>query len=140
VAAPAALSVPQGSNGTFGVTLSAPPASTVTVTVSRTAGNPGLSVGSGATLTFTSSNWGTAQEVTIAADSSGAGPATFSATAADYRPATATVTETPASSTAATSPAVAAAATAAGTSPQRIPEALAAQAFDAPPDPGARTY
>ena len=140
VAAPAALSVPQGSNGTFGVTLSAPPASTVTVTVSRTSGNPGLSVGSSATLTFTSSNWGTAQEVTIAADSSGAGPATFSATAADYRPATATVTETPASSTAATSPAVAAAATAAGTSPQRIPEALAAQAFDAPPDPGARTY
>ncbi len=140
VGAPAALSVPQGSSGTFGVTLSAPPASTVTVTVSRTSGNPGLSVGSGAALTFTSSNWGTAQEVTIAADSSGAGPATFTATAADYRPATATVTETPASTAATSSPAVAAAAAAAGRSPQRMPEALAAQAFDAPPDPGARTY
>jgi beta-lactam-binding protein with PASTA domain/tRNA A-37 threonylcarbamoyl transferase component Bud32 len=135
VAAPAALSVPQGSNGTFGVTLSAPPASTVTVTVSRTSGNPGLSVGSGATLTFTSSNWGTAQEVSIAADSSGAGPAAFAATAADYQPATITVTETPASSTAATSPAVVAAAVAAGTSPQRMPEALAAQAFNAPAGP-----
>jgi serine/threonine-protein kinase len=131
VAAPAALSVPQGSSGTLGVMLSAPPASTVTVTVSRTSGNPGLSVGSGATLTFTPSNWGTAQEVTIAADSSGAGPAAFTATAAGYQPATVTVTETSASSTAATSPAVAAAA-AAGTSPQRTSEVLAAQAFDAP--------
>ena len=131
VAAPGALSVPQGSSGTLGVMLSAPPASTLTVTVSRTYGNPGLSVGSGATLTFTPSNWGTAQEVTIAADSSGAGPAAFTATAAGYQPATVTVTETPASSTAATSPAVAAAA-AAGTSPQRTSEVLAAQAFDAP--------
>jgi hypothetical protein len=136
VAAPAALSVPQGSSGAFGVTLSAPPASTLTVTVSRTSGNPGLSVGSGATLTFTSSNWDTAQQVTIAADSSGAGPATFTATAADYEPATVTVTEAPAS-TAATSPAAAADA---GTSPQRMPEALAAQACDAPPGPGAQTY
>ena len=136
VAAPAALSVPQGSNGTFGVTLSAPPASTVTVTVSRTSGNPGLSVGSGATLTFTSSNWGTAQEVTIAADSSGAGPATFSATAADYRPATATVTETPPAAPRPPSPGK-------WRRRQRPPEphpsgsrALAAQAFDAPRDPG----
>ena len=126
--------MPQGSNGTFGVTLSAPPALAVTVTVSRTSGNPGLSVGSGATFTFTSSNWGTAQEVTIAADSSGAGPAAFTATAADYQPATVTVTETPASSTAATSSAVVAA-VAAGTAPQRMPEALAAQTFNAPTGP-----
>ena len=87
----------------------------MTVTVSRTSGNPGLSVGSGATLTFTPSNWGTTQEVTIAADPSSAGPATFSATAAGYQPATVTVTETPASSTAATSPPAATAAAAAGT-------------------------
>jgi hypothetical protein len=127
VAAPAALSLPQGSSGTFGVTLSAPPASTVTVTVSRTSGNPGLSVGSGATLTFTSSNWGTAQEVTIVAQPYTVGPATFTATAAGYQPATVTVTETP---TSATSPAAAAAA-AAGTAPQRTSEVLAAQAFDA---------
>jgi len=113
------------------VTLSAPPASTVTVTVSRTFGNPGLSVGSGATLTFTSSNWDTAQQVTIAADPSSAGPASFTATAAGYRPATVTVTETPASNTGASSPPAAAAA--AATSPQRMPEALAAQAFDTQP-------
>ena len=108
VAAPAALSVPQGASGTLGVTLSAPPASTVTVTVSRTSGNPGLSVGSGATLTFTPANWETAHQVTIAADPSSTGPATFTATAAGYRPATVTVTETPASSTTATPPPAAA--------------------------------
>jgi beta-lactam-binding protein with PASTA domain len=132
VAAPSALSVPQGASGTLGVTLSAPPASTVTVTVSRTSGNPGLSVGSGATLTFTPSNWGTPQEVTIATDPSSTGPATFTATSAGYQPATVTVTETPASSSAATSPPAATAAAAAGTSPQRTSEVLAAQAFDTP--------
>jgi PASTA domain len=108
VAAPALLSVPRGSSGTFGLTLSAPPASTVTVTVSRTSGNPGLSVDSGATLTFTPSDWGTTQEVTIAALSYTAGPATFTATAAGYQPATVTATETPVISLA-TSPPVAAA-------------------------------
>jgi beta-lactam-binding protein with PASTA domain/tRNA A-37 threonylcarbamoyl transferase component Bud32 len=111
VAAPAALSLPQGASGTLGVTLSAPPASTVTVTVSWTSGNPGLTVGSGATLTFTPANWDTAHEVTIAADPSSAGPATFTATATGYRPATVTVTETPASSTTATPPPGAAAGT-----------------------------
>src|SRR5262249_26806064 len=63
----------------------------------------GLSVGSGATLTFTPANWDTAQQVTVAADPSNVGPATFTATAAGYQHATVSVTETPASST--TSPA-----------------------------------
>jgi len=45
--------VAQGSAGTFGVTLSAAPTSTVTVTVSFTSGNSGLSVTSDGTLTFT---------------------------------------------------------------------------------------
>jgi serine/threonine-protein kinase len=102
-AAPAALTVPQGSSGTFAVTLSAAPASTVTVTVSHTSGNTGLSVGSGGTLTFTPSNWDTAQDVTITADLSSVGPATFTAAAAGLQHATVTVTETPASTT---SPAV----------------------------------
>jgi serine/threonine-protein kinase len=102
-AAPAALTVPQGSIGTFSVTLSAAPTTTVTVTVSRTFGNTGLAVSSGATLTFTPSNWDTAQQVTITADPSSAGPAKFTAAAAGYQPAAVTVTETPASST--TSPA-----------------------------------
>jgi len=103
VAAPAALTVPQGFSGIFDVMLSAAPAATVTVTVSRTSGNTGLSVGSGATLTFTPANWDTAQQVTVAADPSNVGPATFTATAAGYQHATVSVTETPASST--TSPA-----------------------------------
>jgi eukaryotic-like serine/threonine-protein kinase len=103
VAASTALSVPQGASGALNMTLSASPPSTVTVTVSRTSGNPGLSVSSGATLTFTPANWDTAHEVTIAAGPF-TGPATFTATAAGYRPATITVTETPASSTTATPP------------------------------------
>lgn len=53
VAAPAAMPVAQGSAGTFSVTPSAAPASTVTVTVSFTPGNTGLAVTSGGTLTFT---------------------------------------------------------------------------------------
>jgi hypothetical protein len=128
--------VAQGATGTFSVTLSAKPTSTVTVTVSRTSGNPGLTAGSGATLTFTPANWATAQEVTITAGPYSAGPATFTATAPRYRPAMVTVTETPASGTAATPPPAAAA----DASRQPMPPALAAQAFRAPPSPDARTY
>jgi len=95
VAAPAALSVAQGSTGTVGVTLSAAPASTVTITVSFTTGNSGLSVTSGGTLNFTPADWNTAQDVTITADSSSTGTATFTATAQAYSPAVITVTETP---------------------------------------------
>jgi serine/threonine-protein kinase len=96
VPAPAALSVAQGSAGTFGVALSAAPTSTVTVTVDFTSGNSGLSVTSGGTLTFTPSDWNTAQDVTITADSSSTGTATFTATAPGYAQAAITVTETPA--------------------------------------------
>src|SRR5579863_3131048 len=93
VASPASLSVTQGSTGTFGVSLSTAPTSNVTVTVSRTSGNTGLSVSSGGTLTFTPSNFATAQTVTVAADSSSTGTATFSATASGYTTATVSVTE-----------------------------------------------
>jgi serine/threonine-protein kinase len=98
VAAPPSLSVTQGSTGTFGVTLSAAPASEVTVTVSLIQGNSGLSVGAGGTLTFTPSNWNSAQDVTIAADLTGTGPATFTATATGYTAATVTATEVAGSS------------------------------------------
>src|SRR5215470_6799073 len=98
VAAPAALSVAQGSAGTIGVRLSAAPASTVTVTVEFTSGNSSLAVTSGGTLTFTPANWNTAQDVTITADSTSTGTATFTATAPGYPPAAITVTETPATS------------------------------------------
>jgi hypothetical protein len=77
-----------------GVTLSAAPAGNVVVSVSRTSGNTGLSVKSGGTLTFTPANWGTAQNVTVAADSSSTGSATFTASASGYTAATFTVAET----------------------------------------------
>ncbi|WP_031523137.1 glycoside hydrolase family 48 protein [Streptomyces sp. NRRL F-5123] len=93
VASPTTLSVQQGKTGTFGLKLSGAPASNVTVAVARTAGNSGLSVQSGASLTFTPSNWSTAQNVTVAADASGSGSATFSATATGYSTATVSVSE-----------------------------------------------
>jgi len=99
VASPTSLSVTQGSTGTFGVSLSTAPTSNVTVAVSRTSGNTGLSVSSGGTLTFTPANFATAQTVTIAADSSSTGAATFSATASGYTTAAVSVTENPSSST-----------------------------------------
>src|SRR6266487_1361668 len=94
-----AVSVTQGSTGTFGVSLSTAPSSNVTVTVSRTSGNTGLSVRSGGTLTFTPANFATAQTVTIAADSASTGTATFSATASGYTTAAVSVTENSSSST-----------------------------------------
>lgn len=73
VAAPTAVPVVQGSAGTFGVTLSAAPTSTVTVTVSFTPGNNGLSVTSGRNADLHPSVWNTAQDMTITADSSSTG-------------------------------------------------------------------
>ncbi len=95
VAVPEALSVAQGSTGTFAVSLSTAPTSPVTVTVSLASGNTGLSVSSGGTLTFTPANWSTAQTVTITADASSTGQATFAASATGYPTATVTATETP---------------------------------------------
>jgi hypothetical protein len=93
VAAPTQLGVRQGAAGTFEVSLSTQPAADVTVTTARTAGNTGLSVTGGATLTFTPSNWNTPQAVTITADASGTGAATFTATAPGHAPAQVVVTE-----------------------------------------------
>ena len=87
------MPVMQGFTGTFGAALSAAPASDVTVSVGRTSGDSGLSIGSGATLTFTPADWNTAQNVTIAADAAGTGPATFAASATGYTPASVTATE-----------------------------------------------
>ncbi|MER6187827.1 cellulose binding domain-containing protein, partial [Streptomyces sp. NPDC001652] len=73
VASATQLAVQQGETGTFGVKLSTQPSANVTVTTARASGNSGLSVTGGASLTFTPSNWNTAQNVTITADSSGTG-------------------------------------------------------------------
>jgi cellulose 1,4-beta-cellobiosidase len=94
VATPSTVSVTQGTTGTVGLALSAAPAANVTVTVARASGNTGLSVGSGGSLTFTSANWSTQQNVTIQADSSGTGAATFTAAATGYTSASFTATET----------------------------------------------
>jgi hypothetical protein len=92
-ATPGTLSVQQGKTGTFAVKLSSAPTANVTVAVARSAGITGLSVQSGASLTFTPANWSTAQTVTVAADASGTGSATFSATATGYAKADVSVTE-----------------------------------------------
>ncbi|MEU6674053.1 glycoside hydrolase family 48 protein [Streptomyces sp. NPDC046925] len=99
VATPSQLGVQQGKSGTFDVKLSTQPASNVTVSTARTSGNTGLSVSSGASLTFTPSNWNTAQKVTIAADASGTGAATFGITAPGHTKAAVTVTQLAASKT-----------------------------------------
>ncbi|MEU6552146.1 glycoside hydrolase family 48 protein [Streptomyces sp. NPDC046915] len=93
VASPTQLGVQQGKTGTFSVKLSTQPSANVTVSVARTAGNTGLGVTGGSSLTFTPSNWNTAQTVTITADSSGTGAATFTASATGHTKATVTVTE-----------------------------------------------
>ncbi len=93
VASPTSLPVMQGFTGSFGVALSAAPAFDVTVSVGRTAGNSGLSAGAGASLTFTPTDWNTAQNVTIDADTASTGAATFTASATGYTPASVTLTE-----------------------------------------------
>jgi hypothetical protein len=97
VASPAQLGIQQGKSGTFDVKLSTQPSANVTVSTARTSGNTGLSVTGGSSLTFTPSNWNTAQKVTITADSSGTGSAVFTASATGHAKATVTVTELAAS-------------------------------------------
>ncbi|WP_320781049.1 glycoside hydrolase family 48 protein [Streptomyces sp. CRN 30] len=93
VATPAQLGVQQGESGTYEVKLSTQPTANVTVTTARTSGNTGLSVTGGASLTFTPSNWSTAQKVTIGANASGTGAAVFESTAPGHGKATVTVTQ-----------------------------------------------
>ncbi|WP_406334458.1 glycoside hydrolase family 48 protein [Streptomyces sp. NBC_00203] len=97
VASPTQLGVQQGKTGTFDLKLSTQPSANVTVSTARTDGNTGLSVTGGSSLTFTPSNWNTAQTVTITADASGTGSATFTASATGFTKATVTVTELAAS-------------------------------------------
>lgn len=93
VASATQLAVQQGKTGTFTLKLSTQPSANVTVTTARTAGNTGLTVTGGASLTFTPSNWNTAQNVTITANAAGTGAATFESTATGHAKATVTATE-----------------------------------------------
>jgi cellulose 1,4-beta-cellobiosidase len=91
-ASPSSLQVTQGSTGTTALSLSTAPSANVTVTVARTSGNSGLSAAPG-TLTFTPANYATPQTVTISADASSTGAATFTAAGGGYGSATITATE-----------------------------------------------
>jgi cellulose 1,4-beta-cellobiosidase len=90
---PASQTITQGTTGTVGIALSSAPSANVTVSVARTSGNTGLSVTAGSSLTFTPSNFGTAQSVTITADSSSSGAATFTVSASGLTSVTFTATE-----------------------------------------------
>jgi cellulose 1,4-beta-cellobiosidase len=92
VASATSLSVTQGSAGTFTLALSSAPAASVAVSIGAS-GNTGLTA-SPVSLTFTPSNYATAQTVTVTANSSSTGATTFTASATGYNPATITATET----------------------------------------------
>ena len=69
---PATLRIPEGNSSTYTVVLDALPAADVVITVTSgntdvTADTDAATSGNQTTLTFTSSNWGTAQTVTVAA-------------------------------------------------------------------------
>ncbi|MFE7935189.1 glycoside hydrolase family 48 protein [Streptomyces sp. NPDC057456] len=87
------LAVQQGKTGTYSLKLSTQPSANVTVTTARTTGNTGLTVTGGASLTFAPSNWSTAQNVTVTANASGTGAATFESTATGHAKASVTATE-----------------------------------------------
>jgi hypothetical protein len=92
----ASISVPEGGSTTLQVRLSAQPTGNVTVTTARTTGDTDLTVGTGATRTFTTANWNTAQTVQInaAEDTDSAnGIATFTASATGQASATITASE-----------------------------------------------
>ncbi len=91
-ATPTSLSVAQSHTGTFTLALSAAPSSNETVSIAAS-GNTGLTE-SPSTLTFTPSNFATAQTVTVTANSSGTGTTTFTASGTGYTSATVTATET----------------------------------------------
>ncbi|WP_257447763.1 glycoside hydrolase family 48 protein [Archangium lipolyticum] len=67
VASSSDLSVSEGGSASFQVSLSAAPASNVTVSITKASGDADLFLSSPSTLTFTPSNWSVGQTVTIAA-------------------------------------------------------------------------
>ncbi len=91
-----ALSVAEGGTAMLQVRLNTKPASAVTVSVARTAGDADLSVDSGATLVFDAANWDVYQAVQLSAaeDADAAnGTATLTCSAEGARPAVVEVSE-----------------------------------------------
>ncbi|MBK7396999.1 MAG: PQQ-dependent sugar dehydrogenase [Myxococcales bacterium] len=64
-----ALTVDEGTSGTFTVALARAPSAPVTVVVARTDGDGDITVAGGASLVFTAANYATPQTVTVAAAS-----------------------------------------------------------------------
>ena len=86
------LTVAGGNKASFGVTLSSPPAKTVSVHLAGT--GAGASLSTGQTLTFTPSNWNAPQPVTVAEGKAKNGSrSTITASASGLRPATVAVTD-----------------------------------------------
>jgi glucose/arabinose dehydrogenase len=82
---PTALGVPEGGGAVFTVRLAQAPAANVSVAISKTGGDPDLTLASASTLTFTPANWNQLQAVTLAAAEDAdldAGTATFDVSAA----------------------------------------------------------
>ena len=90
-ATPSSLNVTQGTTGTFGLALSQAPTSNVTVSLAAS-GNSGLTA-SPTSLTFTPSNFSTAQTVTVTANATSTGTTTFTASGSGYTSATISATE-----------------------------------------------
>lgn len=92
------VSIQVGGTATFGVSLTSAPASSTVVTVApASGGDPGITVSSGGSLTFTSANFSVAQTVTLAAASTTAttGKATITASATGFVSASVSVSATP---------------------------------------------
>ncbi|MEV4218947.1 glycoside hydrolase family 48 protein [Nonomuraea sp. NPDC049725] len=96
VVSPQSVAVPETGTATFSVKLSRQPAASVTVNTARASGDADLTVSAGASRTFTTANWNTAQNVTLSAaddaDTS-AGTAVFRVSATGYDPVDVTATE-----------------------------------------------
>ncbi|MEW9549909.1 glycoside hydrolase family 48 protein [Nonomuraea sp. NPDC050783] len=96
VVSPTTLSVPEKGTATFGVKLSQAPSANVSVSVTRASGDADITVSGGGTLTFTPSNWNTAQNVTIAAaddSDTTSGSAVIRVSASGYTPVDVTISE-----------------------------------------------
>ena len=94
VASPATVSVRQGGTATFAVSLVSQPAASVAVAVARSAGSTDLSAAP-ATLSFTTANWSTPQNVTVTSANNGGAlaSATFTASATGFASASVTANE-----------------------------------------------
>ncbi|HET6213869.1 MAG TPA: glycoside hydrolase family 48 protein [Micromonosporaceae bacterium] len=93
---PTAVSVTAGATATFGVRLSAAPASNVTVGSTRTSGSTCVTISAGGSLTFTPANALTPQNVTVAAAAGCTGSATIAVSATGFSTVNVTATVIPA--------------------------------------------